>query len=60
MEIIMHVCGEAYLTRAASRLLYGKTLYTYMASHSFVQHKFIEQLLGSRHSILYNTSLMYY
>lgn len=46
MEIIMRICEEAYLTRKAG--LCREKYCIDMVSHSFIQDKFIEQLLGTR------------
>ena len=51
MEIIVHGCQKAYLTRAAG-LCRGKHCID-VVSHSFIQYKFIEQLLSTRHCTRY-------
>lgn len=49
MEIILHVCEEAYLIRAAGLFRENHCIDT--ASHSFIQYNFIEQLLVTTHYI---------
>lgn len=48
VEMITHVWVEPYLTRAAASSCRKKHCID-MVSHSFVQHKFVDQLLGTRH-----------
>lgn len=48
-EIIMHICGETYLSQEQQTGSYRENHCIDMVSNSFIQHKFIEQLLATRH-----------